>query len=255
MEQEKKLHALIVGGSREYIWPLKQALEQSGRFDRSQIAYSGSEAYEKACVAEPDLIITDIVLRGLDGLSLLEKLQQRRLHAQSKILVCTCADSEFIIRKSFEYGADFFLVKPFSRETLLHTLKELLSPNVEHAAVPTGNVEEMIQGVIQRIGLPPGSKGYHYAKTAIKYLLQDRMLLQHMTTQLYPEIAEAYGSTSSRVERNIRHAVEVAWNKGDLAYIERLFGYTVDAEKGKPTNTAFLAAVSDYIKLRMYRIN
>ncbi len=255
MAEQGKLRALIAGGSRDYILALKKDLERTGFFEKCTVAYSGNEALEKNETYHPDLIVTDIILRGLDGLGLLEKIQCSGSGRKCKIIVCTLACSDFIIRKAFEYGADFFLIKPFAYQTFRDTLVELLGLVSKKQCTSFGNIDAMIVEVIQRIGLPPGSKGYHYAKWAIKQLLGNPSLANHMTTKLYPAIAEQYNSTAGRVERNIRHAIEVAWNKGDLEYIEQLFGYTIDENKGKPTNTAFLVTIANFIQLRLYRIN
>lgn len=252
---DRKLQALIAGGSRDYILSIKRNLEQMSAFGRCAIAYSGYEALDKFNSLCPDLLVTDIILRGLDGLSLLEKIQGSDCAKNCKILICTSANTDSIVRKVFDYGADFFLIKPFPDEVLHETVRELLHLDGAQGGYLDGGLESRIMGVIQRIGLPPGSKGYHYSQYAIKRLVEDRSLMEQITTKLYPEIAEKYGSTVGRVERNIRHAIETAWNKGDLEYIQQLFGYTVDEEKGKPTNAAFLATVVNYIQLSMYRVN
>lgn len=252
---EQKFRAVIAGGSRDYILTIKRNLEQIGAFERCAVAYSGYEALDKIYSFHPDLIVTDIILRDLDGLSLLEKVQGCDCVKNSKIVIYTSVDTDSIIRKAFEYGADFFLIKPTSYDVFHKTIVDLLKLGDSYDQILEGSLEARIMGVIQRIGMPPGSKGYHYSQHAIKRLIEDPSLLEQITIKLYPEIAEKYGSTVGRVERNIRHAIEAAWNRGDLEYIQQLFGYTVDEEKGKPTNAAFFATVANYIQLSLYPID
>jgi len=251
MEQDKIYTALIVGLDRNYTQPIREVLLNTGLFSKIRVAYSGPEVNEVLTEVSPDLLITDIVLRETDGLSIVEEIR-RHGNPHCKVIICTAIASEFIIQRSFKYGADFFVQKPFAMPRLSKIVQDLMGEYYLPYCRREERQEILALGLIQRIGLPAGTKGYQYALSALKRILKDPSLLERMMTDLYPSLAEEFGTTPLRVERNLRHVIEVAWEKGDINYIEDLFGYTVDEEKGKPTTTGFLATAADYIQRSLY---
>lgn len=262
---------LVASESKDYMLVIKNHTEKMGIFHDCRFAFNGKDALEKFREMRPDLFILDIILSEIDGLSVLETIKNEGIHGNSKIVVTSATSSEFSVNKSFDYGADFFLIKPISFFTFRGRIMDLLQYNDQKKEESMGDIEKYIvpptdvktdldqmsaiTRIIQRIGFTPNMKGYKYVRYAISLGLQDEGILNKITQGLYPAVAENFNTTASRVERDIRHAVEVAWEKGDMRYIENLFGYTVDANRGKPTNSAFIAAIVDYINLNKVKID
>lgn len=251
----KDLSVLAVSESRDYLLIIKEHALRMGIFSSFHFAFDGKEAIEKFKQYRPNLVVTDLILPIVDGLGILEALNENGLKKDSKIIVSSGTGGDFFINKSFKYGADYFLIKPITYETFQGRVLDLFSEKSSEDALVQTSTAGMITHIIQRLGLPVGSKGYIFVRYAIELVLHDPAVLKHITKVLYPAVAKQFASTPERVERNIRHAIEVAWSKGDLAFIEKLFGYTVDADRGKPTNSAFLAAVTDYISLNLLKVD
>lgn len=246
---------LAVSDSRDYLLILKEYAARMGIFTDFYFAFDGKEALEKVEQHQPDLMVIDLILPKIDALGVLEALTERNMEKNTKVIVCSGTGGDFFVNKSFKYGADYFFIKPIAYETFRGRVMDLFMEEVEQDPLVQASTAGMITHIIQRLGLPVGSKGYKFVRYAIELVLNDATILENMTKVLYPAVAEQFGSTPQRVERNIRHAIEVAWNKGDLSFIEKLFGYTVDADRGKPTNSAFLAAVTDYITINLLKVD
>ncbi len=257
MHSQNDLTILAACENRDYLLILKHYAQEMGIFSTFQYAFTGKEALDKFKKHRPHIFILSLILPVMDGLGVLEKIAELGIKGSSKIIVVSGVGGDFFIKKSFKYGADYFFIKPVSYEMFKNRILDLLNEEEKTDAFlkDGSSMANIITIVIQRLGLPAGSKGYNYARYALHLILNDKKILQAMTKKLYPAIAEHFSATSSRVERDIRHAVEVAWNKGDIAYIERLFGYTVDANRGKPTNSAFFATVADYIHINLLKVN
>lgn len=256
-EQAYKLFA--VSANRDFLLVVKKHAEKSKFFSATQFAFSGREALDRFEEFRPDIMIIDMILPVVDGLGVLEQIRERGTKDKTKIIMVSGVSEDFFIRRSFENGADYVLQKPIAYETFASRIKDLLEKDdQENALVNFSEGEEylpIITKVLLRIGLSPDLKGYGYARQAIRLVLEEPQMLKSVTGRLYGQIAKSYDTNTKCVERNIRHAIESAWNKGNIAYIEELFGYTVDAEKGKPTNAAFIATVADYININLLRID
>ncbi|MCI8631344.1 MAG: sporulation transcription factor Spo0A [Firmicutes bacterium] len=225
------------------------------------VAHDGVETL--ACVEKylPEILILDMIMPHLDGLGVLESLNNSDIPVHPKIVMLSAVGQESITQKAIDFGAEYYVVKPFSLEILLKRIRQL-SGNEEQFCKNTGNksrqnvgyaqnsdLEIDITNMIHEIGVPAHIKGYQYLRDAISMVVDDMDMLSAVTKELYPAIAKRNKTTPSRVERAIRHAIEVAWNRGKIETINSLFGYTVAEDKGKPTNSEFIAIVADKLRL------
>jgi len=212
--------------------------------------------------AQPDVVLLDLIMPKMDGLSVMERVHaDKTMGKQPEFIVVTAIGHERITEDAFAKGAAYYILKPFNNETVLQRIRSIgrtKAPvlKMEEPAGMTGeeetkeSLEHMVTEMIHEIGIPAHIKGYHYLRDAILMAIDDMDVLNAITKVLYPTVAKKHQTTSSRVERAIRHAIEVAWSRGKLDTLEQLFGYTVSNGKGKPTNSEFIALVADTIRLR-----
>ncbi|MCR5600332.1 MAG: sporulation transcription factor Spo0A [Ruminococcus sp.] len=196
---------------------------------------------------QPDVVLVDLTLPDTDALDLIEQVKMRKEKLPAFIIVSDI-DSRFIERQVMGNGASYFLSKPYNIEELPSIIKSILQIP---ASRRTKDKEVMVTHIIQRLGVPAHIKGYYYLRSAILSAIDDNKLMECVTKQLYPCVAKKYDTTSSRVERAIRHAIEIAWDRGDTEAISQFFGYSVDNYRGRPTNSEFIALVTDKIRLQL----
>ena len=223
-------------------------------------AKNGEEMYQIIQEKEPDIVLLDLIMPKMDGLCLMEEVRKNdSLKKYPQFIVITAVGQEQITEDAFRKGASYYIMKPFQNTTILNRIKMI--QNEVQAGYKTSNLvlqskyakeenlEALVTNMIHEIGIPAHIKGYHYLRDAIMMAVEDMDVLNAITKILYPTVAKRYQTTSSRVERAIRHAIEVAWNRGKLDILDDLFGYTVNNRKGKPTNSEFIALVADTIRL------
>jgi two-component system response regulator (stage 0 sporulation protein A) len=162
-------------------------------------------------------------------------------------IITSSYDNEFIERQVMESGAFYYLLKPYDAEDLCSVIKNAMAEKISNLS---DDMEIVVTDIIHQLGVPAHIKGYHYLRTAILYSIEDKNLLDSVTKLLYPTVAGIYETTSSRVERAIRHAIEIAWDRGNIDTLNSFFGYTVDTSKGKPTNSEFIALITDKLRLQ-----
>lgn len=210
---------------------------------------------------EPDVVLLDLIMPKMDGLSVMESVNNdRTLKKHPYFIVVTAVGQERITEDAFNKGAMYYVMKPFNNDTILERIKQVSRKEkvVYHPAdnYGTGKEEESVSlenkvtDMIHEIGIPAHIKGYHYLRDAIMMAVEDMDVLNAVTKVLYPTVAKRHQTTASRVERAIRHAIEVAWSRGKLDTLEDLFGYTVSNGKGKPTNSEFIALIADTLRLQ-----
>lgn len=234
-------------------------------------ADNGEDGYRLICEKKPDVAILDIVMPKLDGLGLLEKLAQTPNCSKTCYIMYSAIGNDKVTQKAISLGAGYYILKPCEdlsviaervRQvySLMNTPAVGMSTPVSggiskgiHAPVDESNLESVITDIIHDIGVPAHIKGYNYLREAIGLCIHDDEFINSITKLLYPTVAKNFSTTSSRVERAIRHAIEVAWNRGREEVLTDIFGYTIDTNKGKPTNGEFIAMISDSIKLKMKR--
>ena len=207
-----------------------------------------------------DLILLDIIMPKLDGIGVLERLQTEDLSKRPIIIMVSAMGQENVCEEAMELGASYFILKPFDLRTIIKQIKQAKIkqqiPERPFVSVPEkihglteNQLEIIITNMIHEIGVPAHIKGYQYLRDSIMMAVCDMDILNSITKQLYPSIAQKFDTTPSRVERAIRHAIEVAWGRGNMDTIDALFGYTIHAGKGKPTNSEFIALIADKIRL------
>ena len=223
-------------------------------------AKDGSEALEIMEKGEPDAVLLDVIMPGLDGLAILKKIAERAQKKRPVVIMMTENVNGSITEACLASGADYFMIKPFDMEVLYERLTLLCrknpvrkksEPAFQLARPSERTLEIYVTNTIHAVGVPANIKGYQYLRDAIIMSINDTELINAVTKQLYPKVAQKHNTSPSRVERAIRHAIEVACVRGNEEELYRLFGYTVNNAKGKPTNSEFIAMIADKLRLEM----
>ncbi len=252
METGGKIRVLVADDNAEFCELLEKFIEAQSDMKLVGTAHDGVEVVKLVKEQEPDALLLDIIMPRLDGLGVLERLNQMPPDSRPRVIMLTAFGQEKMTQQTLALGADYFVLKPFDLEVLGKRIRQVVrSDAARPAAVPTESksLESEVTKLIHGIGIPAHIKGYHYLRSAILKVVERVELLGAVTKELYPEVADEFDTTASRVERAIRHAIEVAWNRGNVELIHELFGHTVSSERGKPTNSEFIAMLAD--KLRM----
>jgi two-component system response regulator (stage 0 sporulation protein A) len=266
-----KIKVAIADDNTEFAETLVEYLEKEENFEITGVARDGEEAYNMIIEKNPDIVLLDVIMPRLDGLGVLEKLQSVKLEKMPMCIMLSAVGQDKITQKAINLGAEYYVVKPFDINLLIKRMKdfkfyqpeqmkenyinkEIKSKYIEIAPENEKNgenLEALVTNVIHDVGVPAHIKGYQYLREAIMMVVNDIDVINQITKQLYPEIASKYKTTPSRVERAIRHAIEVAWGRGQQDTVENIFGYTVSASKGKPTNSEFIAMIADKLRLEL----
>ncbi len=254
------LSVAIADDNQKILDVLDEIISTDKELDLVGKAKNGEEMCQIIRDRQPDVVLLDLIMPKMDGLTVMEKVG--RDHSVSKrpyFIVITAVGQEKITEDAFNKGANYYVMKPFNNHMLLDRIKSVrnLSRNFdrrsEEPSAESGkrgeNLENRVTNMLHEIGIPAHIKGYHYLRDAIIMAVNDMDVLNAITKILYPTVAKKYQTTSSRVERAIRHAIEVAWSRGKLDTLDELFGYTVSTGKGKPTNSEFIALIADTIQL------
>jgi len=235
---------------------LSSFINMEGDMEVVGTAGDGYKGLELIKSIRPDVVLLDMVMPQMDGLGVLERLSQSSLENLPSIICLSAVGQEELIRKAIELGAKYYIVKPFDFELILNRIRELSgSPQINHKVitpVPVNthkNLEERITNVFLTIGIPAHIKGYHFLREAIKMVVEDNDIINRITKELYPSIAKKFNTTPSKVERAIRHSIDVAWSRGKVENINQLFGYVVYDKNDKPTNGEFIALVADKLSM------
>ena len=236
---------IVADANESYRAMLRETIERTGEFAVVASVGDGKTAMQRVRELAPELLILDVVLPGLDGFGVLEQLRKEELPVRTMML--SAFFSEQTVAEALEKGAGFFMPKPFEEDALLERMRALCRP--VQPALHTKSLKNMVTDIIHEIGVPAHIKGYQYLREAILIAVEDMDVINAVTKVLYPEVARRFSTTPSRVERAIRHAIEVAWDRGDLETLQKFFGYTVSNTKGKPTNSEFIAMIADRLVL------
>jgi len=267
----EKITVLVADDNKDFTMTLSSYLEKEEQIEIVGIAKDGNEAYEMTVKLQPDILLLDIIMPHLDGLGVLEKLGETELAKRPLAIILSAVGQDKITQKAITLGAQYYVVKPFDIEVLIKRIKELryYQPSQLRGGIITREIkaqyidiapekkkdqdslEALVTNLIHEVGVPAHIKGYQYLREAIMMVVKDTDVINQITKQLYPEIASKYHTTPSRVERAIRHAIEVAWGRGEQGAVENIFGYTISAAKGKPTNSEFIAMISDKLRLEL----
>ena len=265
----KQITVLLADNSQKFKSELEAKLTQTEEFSVIDSVSDGTQVVEKIKTKQPDVVIMDILLPFTDGLAILETLKRDNLPKNPQIIVVSAVTLESTVRRAIENGALSYIAKPCKVESVINTLKGLtgeiwdfndtVSSTAEgESLLPSCNVREFFESkithIIHKVGVPAHIKGYHYLRSAILKAIFNSDILNSVTKELYPQVADDFNTTSPRVERAIRHAIEVAWNRGEEETIEELFGYTIESQRGKPTNSEFIAMIADNLRLENHSL-
>ncbi|SET56930.1 sporulation transcription factor Spo0A [Paenibacillus sp. NFR01] len=270
----QNIEVLLADDNREFTNLLADYINDQEDMTVTGIAYNGEEVLQMLNGARkiPDVLILDIIMPHLDGLGVLERLREMDLKPEPKIIMLTAFGQENITQRAVQLGASYYILKPFDMEVLANRVRQLVgtqstigtsstssslsnfttSSRSSSNVVPLSkgkNLDANITSIIHEIGVPAHIKGYQYLREAITMVYNNIEILGAITKTLYPAIAEKFKTTPSRVERAIRHAIEVAWTRGNIDSISHLFGYTINISKSKPTNSEFIAMVADKLRI------
>lgn len=259
----EKLNVAIADDNERMVRLLDEIVRNDDELEVIGTAKDGEEAYELIKNKEPDVVLLDIVMPKLDGLGVMDKVNRdKNIKKHPAFIMISAIGQEKITEDAFDMGAEYFLMKPFDNEMVLNRIKRVKERNTKKShdirkvnayekkqEFKERNLEADVTNIIHEIGVPAHIKGYQYLREAIIMSVNDIDMLNSITKMLYPTIGKKYQTTPSRVERAIRHAIEVAWSRGKMDTIDELFGYTISNGKGKPTNSEFIALIADKIRL------
>lgn len=241
---------LILESNEEFAVQLSRAL--GSEYEVVGVTDDGAEGLRIAERENPTVIVMSLLTKNLDGLSLIGELKKRKV--RSELIVSGNVSDDAIINRIMSAGARYYFVKPVSAEIVCERIREIVDGNGADSAEPVerrraGSVEERISNIFISIGIPPHIKGYRYLREGIRMAVVDPHVINNVTKVLYPQIGEKYATSASKVERAIRHAIEVAWNRGRIDAINSIFGARVYLGTEKPTNSEFIALVADKLIL------
>lgn len=218
----------------------------SDKFNMVATTSNGAELLNLIKEHKPDVVITDLILPEMDGFAVMEKLRDENI--DTNIIVHTGLSLNGFVNKAINLGAKYYAIKPFSPQILMERISEIVSADVQQNMIHTsamGKMEEKITNIFITVGIPAHIKGYQFLREAIKLAIANPEIINSITKRLYPTIAQKYSTSASKVERAIRHAIEVAWNRGKIENINNVFGLKIYSSNEKPTNGEFIALVAD----------
>ena len=253
---DKKLKILLADESTEFAKNCENVIKSYG-MDVITCKKDGKELLDNISKKEPDVVIGDIFMPNIDMLTVLKELKNMQLKDKPIVIVLSSFDNPKLEKEAIDNGASYYFIKPFDINILVDRIIMFSGwrNNVNVTTVKSFNTERdlelMITEIIHQIGVPAHIKGYHYLRDAIMLSVKDQEYINSITKLLYPTIAKMHSTTSSRVERAIRHAIEVAWDRGDINILDSYFGYTINVGRGKPTNSEFIAMIADKLRLRL----
>ena len=270
----EKITVLIADDNQEFSTTLATYLKNQEDMVVVGRAKDGNEALDMVSSLMPDVLLLDVIMPHLDGIGVLEQMNMTKLNKKPICIMLSAVGQDKVTRRAIELGAEYYVVKPFDIDLLITRIRELknykpssqnnnfISREIgtskqQYIDIPSNssnredNIEALVTNVIHEVGVPAHIKGYQYLREAIIMVINDIDVINQITKCLYPQIANKFHTTPSRVERAIRHAIEVAWGRGEQKTVENIFGYTISAAKGKPTNSEFIAMISDKLRLEL----
>ena len=245
---ENRITVVLADANEGLRAAMEQAIRSAGEFNVVGCTGDGPSALQLLETHDPQLLVMDLLLPGLDGFGLLEQAAKAKL--QMKTIIVSALYRDQIVAQAMNKGVSFFMPKPCEMNSLLERMRQAVNGGAENTEDDFQWLEREVTAVIHEVGVPAHIKGYQYVREAIVIAVQDMDVINAVTKVLYPEVARRYSTTPSRVERAVRHAIEVAWDRGDLETLQHYFGYTVNSTKGKPTNSEFIAMIADRIRLQ-----
>ncbi len=230
---------------------LEEIVRSEDEFELVGITCNGQDAISLIREKEPDVMLLDVVMPAGDGLDVLSSFRGDTT-IKTKFIMVSAIGDERVTRDAFAMGATYYIMKPFQAASVIRRIKNIMrEPETEEIKVKKQELDKIITNSLVTLGVPAQLNGYKYLRVAIRMVVEDPKVVSAVTKKIYPVIADMYGASAPSVERAIRHAVEVSWNRGNVQEIDRMFGYTINQEKGKPTNSEYIAMIADHIRMDM----
>jgi len=243
---------IIADNAEDFCTGLSAALHRSEGFEVVGTATDGEQAIRMITELKPDALVLDLMLAKRDGIAVLRAISA--MDKKPVVLATSGFITDYVASAAANLGVRYLMLKPCDMSALVERLEEIRGGAVQQLPrnrKDSPNIETLVTGIIHEIGVPAHIKGYQYLREAIIIAVNDMDVINAITKVLYPQVAKTFQTTPSRVERAIRHAIEVAWDRGDLDTLQRFFGYTVSNTKGKPTNSEFIALIADKLQLQL----
>ena len=265
---KEKIRILIADDNIDFVSTLITYFQGQNDMEVISTAKDGLEAYDKIISEKPDIAILDVIMPHLDGIGVLEKLNSSNTFMPICIML-SAVGQDNVTAKAINLGAQYYILKPFEIDVLIKRIRELVNKpantvaniipkeikssyvDISNSSNTETSLEAKVTNIIHEIGVPAHIKGYQYLRDGIMMVVDNIEVINQITKQLYPDLAKKYKTTPSRVERAIRHAIEVAWGRGQLETVESIFGYTISSNRGKPTNSEFIAMIADKLRLEI----
>lgn len=262
------MRVLICDDNVSFTNVVREFMLSQSDFEEVECAYSGKEAVEKILNWRPDVVLLDLIMPELDGLGVLERVTENNIDKMPIVILQSAISQEIVVKESLELGAYCFILKPYDLNFLVDRIRSAYSDENGVVTVPSYSLKETpyinapktntrldaeieVTNLMHKVGVPANISGHQYLREAILMVIEDRGLITGITKELYPNVAKKHQTTSAKVERAIRHAIEVSWGRGRLDLLEKTFGYTINPERGKPTNSEFIAMVADKIRMEL----
>ena len=248
----ENIRILMIDDNVTLIDAVKEYFKNNDEVNIVLEAYDGLEGFNliKEKTDDFDLVLLDLIMPKKDGIYVLEEMKKNNIN--KKVIVETSYNASEVIREVSEYDVSYFILKPFDLNDLEKKIYDVFKKKNEKSIdFYNSNLQVSISKLLHDLGIPSHIKGYQFLRDAVKMLFDDPNIVGGITKELYPELANKYNTTVSRVERSIRHAVEVSWNRGDLKLMENIFGHSVDIDRAKPTNSEFIVTIADKLRLEL----
>ena len=249
-----KVKVLMIDDNVQLIEAVKEYFKSSKQIEIMEEAYDGLEGFKKIEKSLCDVVILDLIMPNKDGMYVLEEMKKHNIN--KKVIVATSYNTGEVIRQVSDYGANYYILKPFDFIDLEKRILELANKkkNSKNIDLHHNNIQIAITKILHQLGIPSHIKGYQYIRDGVCMIFENPNMIGGITKELYPELASKFDTTVSRVERAIRHAIEVSWNRGNWDLMEEIFGNSVDIDRAKPTNSEFIVTVADKLRLDYHMV-
>lgn len=249
-----KIKVLMIDDNVQLIEAVKEYFKGSKLIEVVSSANDGEEGLKRIIEDNYDIIVLDLIMPNKDGLYVLEQMKNKNI--VRKVIVATSYNTQEVIREVSDYGVNYYILKPFDFDDLEKRILDLCNKKKEGKNIDLrhNNLQISITKILHELGIPSHIKGYQYIREGVGLIFENPNMIGGITKELYPELASKFDTTVSRVERAIRHAIEVSWNRGNWDLMEEIFGNSVDIDKAKPTNSEFIVTVADRLRLDYHKV-